>query len=166
VCDRLDPSAWNRSLGSHLRLHIWPSHLCVLRVRTMVKMSLRINHSHGAESFLKSQSSLSQEIPRLLRNRIFIIIFTWIRHHPLSWARWIQFSSLYHIYLVSILMISSLETGWTAKVRFPAGVNDFSILHSIQTVSGAHPSNGYRREGGCFPRVKAAGVLGWSLTSI
>jgi hypothetical protein len=39
---------------------------------------------------------------------------------------------------------------WTAGVRFPAGARDFSVLHSIQSGSGAHPaSNEYLR---LFPR--------------
>jgi hypothetical protein len=29
--------------------------------------------------------------------------------------------------------------GWTAAVRFPAGSGVFSILHSVQTSSVAHP---------------------------
>jgi hypothetical protein len=28
--------------------------------------------------------------------------------------------------------------GWKPRVRFSAEVKDFSLLHSIQTVSGAH----------------------------
>jgi hypothetical protein len=33
-----------------------------------------------------------------------------------------------------------IEMGWTADVRFPAAAKDFSLLHSVQTVSGAHPA--------------------------
>jgi hypothetical protein len=29
-------------------------------------------------------------------------------------------------------------TGWTAKVRFQAGLKDFSLLHIVETGSGAH----------------------------
>jgi hypothetical protein len=37
-------------------------------------------------------------------------------------------------------------TSWMAGVRFPAGAKDFSLLHSVQVGSGAHPaflSKGY-----------------------
>jgi hypothetical protein len=39
---------------------------------------------------------------------------------------------------------SSVGAGWTAGVRFPTGARDFSLLHSLQTGSGAHLSNGYQ----------------------
>jgi hypothetical protein len=32
-----------------------------------------------------------------------------------------------------------MATGWTAGVRFPAGAKDFSLLHIVQTGSGARP---------------------------
>jgi hypothetical protein len=31
--------------------------------------------------------------------------------------------------------------GWTAGVRFPAEARNFSLLHSVQTGSGAHPAS-------------------------
>jgi hypothetical protein len=43
-----------------------------------------------------------------------------------------------------------------AWVRFPA-VQDFSLLHSIQTDSGAQPASSPMGTGGCFPGGKAAG---------
>jgi hypothetical protein len=33
--------------------------------------------------------------------------------------------------------VSRRAAGWTARLRFPA-VQDFSLLHSVQTGSGAH----------------------------
>jgi hypothetical protein len=48
-------------------------------------------------------------------------------------------------------------TGWTARVRFPA-VQDFSLLHSVQTGSGVHPASYPMGTGGYFPGSKAAGV--------
>jgi hypothetical protein len=33
-----------------------------------------------------------------------------------------------------------IATGWTAGVRLPA-VQDFSLLHSVQTGSGTHPAS-------------------------
>jgi hypothetical protein len=32
-------------------------------------------------------------------------------------------------------------TGWTAEVRFPARIRYFSLLHRVQTGSGAHPTS-------------------------
>jgi hypothetical protein len=32
-------------------------------------------------------------------------------------------------------------TGWTARLRFLAGASDFSLLHSVQTGSGAYPTS-------------------------
>jgi hypothetical protein len=31
--------------------------------------------------------------------------------------------------------------GWTARVQFPVEIRDFSLLHSIQAGSGAHPAS-------------------------
>jgi hypothetical protein len=42
---------------------------------------------------------------------------------------------------------------WTAEVRFPAGVRDFSLLHSVQSSSGAHRANTMGTKG------KAAGGM-------
>jgi hypothetical protein len=47
--------------------------------------------------------------------------------------------------------------GWKARVRFPA-VQDFSLLHSVQTLSGDTPSLLFNGSRGLFPRGKAAGV--------
>jgi hypothetical protein len=47
-------------------------------------------------------------------------------------------------------------TGWVVWVRFPA-VQDFSILHSIQTGSGAQPASYPMGSRGSFPRVKWQG---------
>jgi hypothetical protein len=33
------------------------------------------------------------------------------------------------------------DPGSTAGVRFPAGARDFSLLHSVQNGSGAHPAS-------------------------
>jgi hypothetical protein len=45
-----------------------------------------------------------------------------------------------------------IATGWTAGVRFPAGLRDFSLLHSVQPGSGAHPTS-------YTPAVGAGGAL-------
>jgi hypothetical protein len=50
------------------------------------------------------------------------------------------------------------RTGWTAGVQFPAGTRDFSLLHSVQTDSRAHPASYTRRTEGSFPGGKAAGA--------
>jgi hypothetical protein len=49
-----------------------------------------------------------------------------------------------------------IETGWTARVRFPA-VQDCSLLHSVHTGSGPHLASYPTGTGGSFPRSKAAG---------
>jgi hypothetical protein len=41
--------------------------------------------------------------------------------------------------------------GWTAKVQFLARARDFSLLHSVQTSSGAHPASYPVGVGGSFP---------------
>jgi hypothetical protein len=68
-------------------------------------------------------------------------------------------------------------TGSTTKVRFPARVRDSSLLHSIQSGSGAHPASYAMATGGSFPNVKrprreadhsppsTAGQEWWSNTS-
>jgi hypothetical protein len=48
-------------------------------------------------------------------------------------------------------------TGWTARVRFPAA-QDFSVLHSVQTGSGAHLASYPTGIGSSFPGCKAAGT--------
>jgi hypothetical protein len=46
--------------------------------------------------------------------------------------------------------------GLEARVRFPA-VQDFSLLHSVQIGSGAHPASHPMSTGGSFAGGKAAG---------
>jgi hypothetical protein len=50
----------------------------------------------------------------------------------------------------------AIATGWTALVRFPA-VLDLSLLHSVQTGSGAHPASYPMGTGGSFPGCKEVG---------
>jgi CHASE3 domain sensor protein len=45
---------------------------------------------HGAESFLRSYSAASQEIPRIFGTRRFLTVHTSARHLSLSWANSIQ----------------------------------------------------------------------------
>jgi hypothetical protein len=47
--------------------------------------------------------------------------------------------------------------GWTG-IRFLAGAGDFSLLHVIQTGSGAHPASYPVGTGGCFSESKAAAM--------
>jgi hypothetical protein len=42
-------------------------------------------------------------------------------------------------------------------VRFPVGTRDFSLLYSVQTSSGAHPTSYPMGIGGSFPEVKRLG---------
>jgi hypothetical protein len=43
---------------------------------------------------------------------------------------------------------------------------DFSLLHNIQTGSGAHKVSYPMSTGGSLPRGKAAGTWSWPLTSV
>jgi hypothetical protein len=53
--------------------------------------------------------------------------------------------------------------GWMAGVRFPAGVRHFSLLHGVQTSSGAGQVSYPMGTGGSFHGGKAAGA--WSCAS-
>jgi hypothetical protein len=46
-----------------------------------------------------------------------------------------------------------IETGWTALVLFPE-LQGFSLLHSVQTSSGAHPTSYLIGTGTVSPGVK------------
>jgi hypothetical protein len=48
--------------------------------------------------------------------------------------------------------------GWTAGVRFAARARDFSLLHSVQTGSGAHSDSDSMGNGDSIPGAKAAGA--------
>jgi hypothetical protein len=48
-------------------------------------------------------------------------------------------------------------TDWMVGVRIPAGARDRSLLHSVQTGCGAHPTS-YSVDTGAFFRSKAAGA--------
>jgi hypothetical protein len=43
-----------------------------------------------------------------------------------------------------------IAKGWAARVQFPA-LQDFFLLHSVQTGSGAHPASYPMGTGGSFP---------------
>jgi hypothetical protein len=58
-----------------------------------------------------------------------------------------------------------IATGCMARVRVLA-VQDFSLLYSVQTGSGAHLASYTMGTGGSFPGGKAAGAWSWPLTSI
>jgi hypothetical protein len=40
-----------------------------------------------------------------------------------------------------ITVVIATATGWTVEVRFPAEARNFSLLHSVQTGPGAHPTS-------------------------
>jgi hypothetical protein len=44
------------------------------------------------------------------------------------------------------------------RVRFPAEAVDFSVLHKVQTGSGAHLFSYTKGTGGCLPEGKATGT--------
>jgi hypothetical protein len=54
-----------------------------------------------------------------------------------------QYASMawWHLHLTNTALILVLAVCWTTKVRYPIGVRDFSILHSVQTGSEAHPAS-------------------------
>jgi hypothetical protein len=54
-------------------------------------------------------------------------------------------------------------TCWTAGVRFLAGARDFSLLHSVQTGSGAHPASCPMGTKVPFSGSRAAGAWNWPL---
>jgi hypothetical protein len=49
-----------------------------------------------------------------------------------------------------------LESGWTARSQFLARERDFSLLHNVQTGSGAHTVSYPMGTMGIFPGGKAA----------
>jgi hypothetical protein len=53
-----------------------------------------------------------------------------------------------------------------SRVRFPAGVGNFSVHHRVQNGSGAHPASYPMGTRGSFPGGKATGSWSWPLTSI
>jgi hypothetical protein len=54
---------------------------------------------------------------------------------------------------------------WLPEFSFQQG-KDFSLLHSVQTGSGAHAASYPVGTGGSFPRGKEAGAWRWSVTSV
>jgi hypothetical protein len=53
-----------------------------------------------------------------------------------------------------------------SRVRFPAGVGNFSPHYRVQNGSEAHPASYPMGTRGSFPGGKAAGARNWPLTSI
>jgi len=49
-------------------------------------------------------------------------------------------------------------TGWTTRVRFPAGAGILSLRHLVQTGSEAHPASCAMGSWGLSPQGKAAGT--------
>jgi hypothetical protein len=59
--------------------------------------------------------------------------------------------------LITVLLRDSsvgIATGWTTRVRFPA-LQDYSLLHVVQTGSGAHPASYPVGTWGFFPGGKS-----------
>jgi hypothetical protein len=46
--------------------------------------------------------------------------------------------------------------GWTSRVQFPVWTRSFSLLHSAQAGSGAHPTSSPMGTKSSFPRGKVA----------
>jgi hypothetical protein len=95
-------------------------------------------------SWKANNHSVSQEVPRLLWNQMFITVFTTARHWPLSWARCIQFTTSHPISLHSILILSS-----SLRLGLPSGLlpSGFYIKNNVfvSNISRAcymfHPSH-------------------------
>jgi hypothetical protein len=50
-----------------------------------------------------------------------------------------------------------IATGWKSRIQFPA-VQDFSLFHSVQTDTGAHPASYSKGIESFFSGGKAAGA--------
>jgi hypothetical protein len=59
--------------------------------------------------------------------------------------------------LVSIVTSYRLDDHGSG-VQFPMGAGNFSLLHHVHTVSGAHPASYPMSTGGSFSRGKATGA--------
>jgi hypothetical protein len=66
-------------------------------------------------------------------------------------------SILSHDISVGIALSFGLDD-WGSRVRFPVGAGNFSLHHSVQTGSGAHPASYPVGARGSFPGGKAAGA--------
>jgi hypothetical protein len=87
-----------------------------------------------------------------------------------TWT-WSLFYSVYiqHVSTLGVRTAHSVEgqaTGCTARVQFLAGAKDFSLLHSGQTGSEAHPPSYTMDIAGSFPEGKAVSFWRWPVISI
>jgi hypothetical protein len=60
---------------------------------------------------------------------------------------------LWDLYSVEPVYLG-ITTSWTAGVQFPAGAGDFSLLHRVDTGTGAYPASYAVGAGALSPRVK------------
>jgi hypothetical protein len=79
------------------------------------------NSTYGTESFLKLV--VAQMVKKFLASygtRMFIAVFTKVRHCSLSWARWIQSTLLYLVSLRSVSSLQScvLSSGFPIKILY------------------------------------------------
>jgi hypothetical protein len=90
----------------------------------------------------------------------------WVSVYISPWSVISVFLFLHEYRHSSVCTVTSYKGGMVEEsVWFMAGTRDFSLLHSIQTKSGAHTSLYPVGTGGCFPRGKASGTWIWPLTS-
>jgi hypothetical protein len=91
-------------------------------------------------------------------------------HVSSKWSLPFRFSNHHFInsFHLSCMCQASLAQamGCMAGVWFLAGARDFSLLHSVQIVSGAHPIFYPMGNAVCFPVDKAARAWSWSFSSI
>jgi hypothetical protein len=67
-----------------------------------------------------------------------------------GYVSWMPYLNLLFTFFGSRDGSVGIATGWTARVRLPAG-HDFYLPHSVQTGSGAHPASYPVGTGGDFP---------------
>jgi hypothetical protein len=62
---------------------------------------------------------------------------------------------LTYYYIIFTVLGYGLDD-WGSRVRFPAGVGNFSLYHRVQNGSGAHPASYPMGTRGSYPGGKAA----------
>jgi hypothetical protein len=79
------------------------------------------------------------------------------RLHSSSLDKPLTFQTILNIRGSSVSIVTRLQPG-RLGVRFLVGVGIISLLHHVQTGSGAHPTSYPMCTGGYFPRSKALGA--------
>jgi hypothetical protein len=116
-----------------------------------------ITHSltHGAEPFLRSRQLCS--CSRTSQHFMEPGYITILKLRTINCSLYIHYGRSWdsEVGMATVYGLDSRGFG----VRFPAEARDFSLLHSFQTISGAHPAS--YPVAGCFPGYRAPGAWGW-----